>query len=180
VVLVRSCRRYSLRGASNLYQACGGPHRRRLGRIRCRSHGRIVDLSLPRVSLAGEPLESAIQCPRDFLFCSHGRVRRRGDNCVFSSFPKRRAAISRPSHSCGGRCDHGNRWHLVFPRTTIVAAVTWHHVRDRWISFVAEINPLLGHGVQPTVSARLFDRAATIVDYRPKYAQRRRIIAGCG
>ena len=139
LVLVRSCRRYSLRRASNLYQARGEPHRRRLGRIRCRSHGRIVDLSLSRVSLVGQPMELAIQCPRNFLFRSHGRVRRRGDNCFLSSLPERRAAISRPSHSCGWCSDHGDRRNPVLPGAGIVAAAAWHHARDRRSVFAAQI-----------------------------------------
>ncbi len=104
LVLVRRCRRYSLRRASNLYQARGGPHWRRLGRIRCRGDGRIVNLSLPRVSLAGEPLEPAIDCARNFLFGSHRRLRWRRHNCPFSSLSKRRAAFSRSRNSglwCG-------------------------------------------------------------------------------
>jgi hypothetical protein len=67
-----------------------------------------------------------------------------------------------------------------------VAAACWCRSCDRRIIFVAEINPPLGHWTlhqsrSRQLSARLFDRAATIVDYRLKYAPRRRkIIAGCG
>ena len=144
MVLVCSRRRYSLRRASNLYQARGGPHRRRLGRIRCRSDGRIVDLSLPRVSLGGEPLESAIQCARNFLFRSHRHLRGRGHNCLFSSLSKRRAALRCSGHFSSRRGNHGHRGYFVFPGSPIVAAVTWYHARNRRIVFVAEMNPLSG------------------------------------
>ena len=33
---------------------------------------------------------------------------------AFFLLSERRAAISRPCHSCGRRSDHGHRWHLVF------------------------------------------------------------------
>jgi len=129
----------ALRRASNLYQARGRPHRRRLGRIRCRSDGRIVDLSLPRVSLAGEPLDSAIQCARNFLFRSHRRLRWRRHNCLFSSLSKRWATFCRSCNSglwCG---PHGDRWHFIFPRTSILAACPGDHAGDYWITFAAAL-----------------------------------------
>ena len=102
LILVRSCRSCPLRHASNLYQASGGPHRRRLGRIHCRSDGRIVDLSLPRVPLAGEPLESAIQRAGNFLFRSHWRLRWRGTIAFFLLFQKGGPLSSVPAILAGG------------------------------------------------------------------------------
>ena len=134
MVLVRSYRRYSLRRTSNLYQARGGPHRRRFGRIRCRSHRRIVDPNLSRVSLVGEPLESAIQCARNFLFCSHRRLRWCGHNCILPTFSERRTALVCSSHF-GGRCgDHGHRRHSVLSRTAFMAAASRRDIRDNRIA----------------------------------------------
>ena len=131
LILVRSCRSCPLRHASNLYQASGGPHRRRLGRIHCRSDGRIVDLSLPRVPLAGEPLESAIQRAGNFLFRSHWRLRWRGNDRILPAFSERRAALFCPRHSGRRRRDHGHCWHFVFPRTAFVATASRCRIRDR-------------------------------------------------
>ena len=62
-----------------------------------------------------------------------------GTIAFFLAFPKRRAAFSRPSHSCGRRRDHGRRRHLIFPRTSIVAACPRDHAGDCWITFVAAL-----------------------------------------
>jgi len=123
--------------ASNLYQARGGPHRGRLGRIRCRSDGRIVDLSLSRVSLVGEPLESAIQCAGNFLFRSYRHLRRRGHDRIFSPLSKRRAAFFCAGDFGRWRSDHGHRRNVIFPRTAVLAAAHWHCVCNHRIVSVA-------------------------------------------
>ncbi len=139
MVLVRSCRRYSLRRASNLYQARGRPHRRRLGRIRCRGDGRIVNLSLPCVSLAGEPLESAIQCVRNFLFRSHRSLCRSGHDSVLSAFSTRWSAVGRSGYFSRRRGHHGRRWYFIFPRSSVLAAYARDRAGDYWITFVAAL-----------------------------------------
>jgi hypothetical protein len=129
-----------LYGAHQIFtKLAAGPHRRRLGRIRCRGHGCIIDLNLSRVSLVGEPLESAIQRAGNFLFHSHGRVRGRGHDCVFSSLPERRAVVSGPSHSCGRRSDHGHRGDSVLPGAGIVAAAHRNCSRDNRSSAFAPL-----------------------------------------
>ncbi|SRR6266480_1764932 len=100
---------------------------------------RIVNLSVPRVSLAGEPLGSTIQRSRNFLFRSHWRLCWRRHNCLFSTLSKRWAAFSRSRNSglwCG---THGDRGHPVFPRTSILAAYLGDHTRDYWVAFVAPL-----------------------------------------
>jgi hypothetical protein len=100
------------------------------GRICRRSHGRIVDLSLSRVSLVGEPLESAIQWQGNSLFCSHRNKRRRMNDRLFPFVSKGRSAIRRTRHSGWRRGDHGDRGYFVFSRSAVVAAAPWRHARD--------------------------------------------------
>jgi hypothetical protein len=72
------------------------------GRICRRSHGRIVDLSLSRVSLVGEPLESAIQWQGNSLFCSHRNKRRRMNDRLFPFVSKGQSASAVPAILAGG------------------------------------------------------------------------------
>jgi hypothetical protein len=81
----------------------------------------IVNLSLSRVSLAGEPLESTIECAGNFLFRSYRRLRGRGHNHILPSLSKRWATLGRAGHSRGWRCHHDDRGGFIFPGTSLVA-----------------------------------------------------------
>lgn len=131
MVLVRGRCCCALWRAPNLHSNGGGSHRRGLGRIRCRSDSRIDDLTLPRVPLAGEPLESAIQRARSFLFRSYWNLRRRWDNCILPSFSKRRSAFFCSSDLGRRRRHHGHRRDSILPRAAIVATVGRCGIRDR-------------------------------------------------
>jgi hypothetical protein len=144
LVLVCSRCRRSLRCPPNLYSSCGRAHWRRARRFCCRSQCCGIHFPLSCISLVKRNLESKIQRGRVQLFPSHRSLCRSRHDRVLSSFSTRWSAIRCSGYFSRRRGHHGDRWHLVFPRSTIVAAVTWHHVRNRWVVFVAEMNPFSG------------------------------------
>src|SRR6266403_268327 len=129
----------ALRRSPNLYSSCGRAHRRGARRFCCRSQCRIVDSYLSCISLAQQRLESEIQRGRVQLFTSHGNLCWCWHDRVLSSFSKGRAAVGCAGYFSRRRGHHGHRWHLVFPRSTIVAENRRRCVRDHWFVFAAQI-----------------------------------------
>ena len=138
--MVCGCSSHTLWRASNFYQAGGGRHRRRLGRIRRRSDRCIIDLTVPWVSMVDEPLKSAVQHVRNFLFCSYWPLCRRRYNRVLPSLSKRRSTFSRSSDFGWWRGNHGHRRYIVLPRNADMAAVFWYLASYCRIVFAATIN----------------------------------------
>jgi hypothetical protein len=62
---------------------------------------------------------------------------------AFFLVPKRRPAVFCPCHPGGWRRDHGRRWHLVFPRTAILAANRRHCFCPHRFVFTAQIESTL-------------------------------------
>jgi hypothetical protein len=93
----------------------------------------------PSVSLAGELLESTIQCPGNFLFCSHRRVRRRGDNCFFLLFQKGGPLSAVPVILAVGAAIMAIAGILFFREPASWPRVTWHYARDRGAILAAQI-----------------------------------------
>ena len=117
-----------------------GPCRRRWPRrLCCRSQCRIVHSYLSCISLAQQRLESEIQRGRVQLFTSHGNLCWCWHDRVLSSFSKGRAIVGCAGYFSRRRGHHGHRWHLVFPRSTIVAENRRRCVRDHWFVFAAQI-----------------------------------------
>ena len=77
------------------------------------------------------------------LFCAYRYLRRRRNNCVLPAVSKRRSAVFRSCYSGGWRRDHGRRWHLVFPRTAILAANRRHCFCCHRFVFAAQIESRL-------------------------------------
>jgi hypothetical protein len=144
LVLVCGYRGCSLWSTSNLHPNGGRSHRRRSRRICCRSDSRIVDPALSCVSLAGGPLESTVECARNFLFRSHRNLRRRGNNRVLSSVSTRWSAIGCSGYFSRRRRHHGDCWHLVFPRSTVVATLSRCRIRDCGIVLAAKVDAATG------------------------------------
>src|SRR5206468_12292585 len=98
VVLVRDCRRYSLRRASNLYAPRSRTHRGWSRWFCCGGHRSIVDLDLSRSPLARRTLEPKIQRVWIQLFSAYWSLRRGWYDCVFSSVSTRRSALCCARH----------------------------------------------------------------------------------
>jgi hypothetical protein len=143
LVLVRGHRCCALWRASNLHPNSSRPHWRRAGRFCGRSNRCVVDLVLPDIPLVGESVGSKGVSKRNSLFCAYWYLRRRRNNCVLPAVSKRRSPVFGSCHSGGWRRDHGSRWHLVFPRTAIVAANRRHCFRSDWFVFPAQIESSL-------------------------------------
>src|SRR5881397_2814721 len=66
-------------------------------------------------------------------------LRRSGNNCVLSSFPKGWPAFLGASNPRGWRGDHGGRWNSIFSRARIMATAGRHHPRGCRAFSLAEI-----------------------------------------
>src|SRR4029453_6588906 len=125
--------------APNLHPNGSRSHRWGVRRLRSRGDRGIVDFTLPRISLVVEPLESAIQRARNFLFRSHWSLRGCRNDCILPAFSKRRPALVGSSYFSWRRRDYGNRRHFVFSRTAVVAENSRCCVRYHWFVFAAQI-----------------------------------------
>src|SRR4029077_7101187 len=139
LVLVRGpcCR--ALRRTSNFHTSCGRAHWRRARRFCCRSQCCGIHFPLSCISLVGEPVESAIQCTRNFLFRPDWHLRGGWDDRVLPAVSEGRAAFFCSGHSCWRRCNHGYCRYFVFSRTAIMAAPSRRRVRHRRFVLVAQI-----------------------------------------
>lgn len=92
-----------------------------------------------RVSLVGEPLESAIHYARNLLFCSHWHLRGGGHDCVFSSVSERRPAFFCPRNFGWRRGNNGYCRYFVFSRIAFLAATARCRARDCGTLFATQV-----------------------------------------
>lgn len=139
LVLVRGRCCCALWRASDLYSDGGRSHWRRAGRLCSRSDRGLVDLGLSCIPLVGEPVGPKVESKRNYLFCACWCLRRRRNNCILPALPKRWSTLVCSRDSGRWRSDHGRRWHLVLPRSAILAANRRHCVCHHRFVFAAQI-----------------------------------------
>ena len=141
LVCGRCCR--ALWRASNFHPDGGRSHWRRAGRLCSRSDRGLVDLGLSCIPLVGESVGPKVESKRNYLFCAYRYLRRRRNDCILPALPKRRSTLVCSRDSGGWRRDHGPRWRLILPRSTILAANGRHCVRNHRFVFAAQIESRL-------------------------------------
>jgi hypothetical protein len=77
--------------------------------------------------------------PSGIIYSVLTGLRRRRNNCILSTLSKRRSTFICSSDPGRRRGHHGARWHLLFPRTAILAANRRHWVCNYRFVFSAQI-----------------------------------------
>src|SRR5438309_7250135 len=126
MVSLRSGGSSPVRASPNLYQAGGRQDRRRVGRVRSRGNSGAQHSALFGVAAFKRTLEPELDRGRGMVFSSDGNLRGRGNDCVFSAVPKRRAAIGRADGAGGRGGADGFGRNCVLQGAFRMAATTWN------------------------------------------------------